>query len=148
LGPEKILTLGVEKGEMILRLLVCYGQAKGPRKEEQVRRCLEKRYHTTFYRSRTKRTMRIPGGEHAFDLVSSRGSIVGEVKSTRYPHAGKSLPTKVGDMSRDILLLLAVKRSRKRLLVLTNKKFYDFFVQTEQAKIADSRGVKTIFLDT
>jgi hypothetical protein len=87
------------------------------------------------------------GGEHVFDLVSSKRSIVGEVKSTKYPPAEKSLPTKLGDMSNDILFLLGVKRTKRRLLVLTNKKFFDYFKETVEAKIADSLGVETILVE-
>lgn len=103
-----------------------------------MRRNLEKRYHTTFSTSRTQRTIKLPGGEHQFDLVSSEA---------KYPPTEKPLPTKVGDVSRDILLLLGVKRAKRRLMVLTNKKFFNFFINTMQARIANSLGVKTILVE-
>lgn len=122
-------------------------KSSGLTREEKVRRKLETRYHTTFYATGNQRSIQIAGGKHKFDLVSSKPRIVGEVKSTKYPPAEKSLPTKVGDVSRDILLLLGVKRAKERLMVLTNKKFYDFFINTRQARIADSLGVKTILVE-
>jgi hypothetical protein len=115
--------------------------------EEQVRKILGRRLHTTFYESRAERTIKTRGGEHVFDLVSSKGSIVGEVKSTKYPPSGKPLGTKVGDLSRDILLLLGVKRAKRRLLVFTNKKLFDYFKETVQAKIANSLAVETILVE-
>lgn len=50
-----------------------------------------------------------------------------------------------GNLSRDILLLLGVKRAKRRFLVLTNKKLFDYFKGTVQEKIADSLGVGKLF---
>jgi len=123
-------------------------RSRGLSKEELVKRALETRFHTSFLRDRKAQTIRTLGGEHSFDLVSSKVRIIGEVKSTQYPAAEKSLPTKVGDVSRDIILLLGVKRAKRRILVLTDKKFFDFFINTRQARIANSLGVKTILVDS
>ena len=121
-------------------------ESTGHRTEKRVRGILEAYLHTSLDAQQPVETT---GGRHRFDLVSEKAGIFVEVKSTKYPKEEKSLPTKVGDISRDILLLLGVKRAKRCLLVLTNKKFFEYFTQkAKQAKIADSRGVEIVLVES
>jgi hypothetical protein len=109
-----------------------------------VRAILERRLHTPL----PAQAVELPGGRHRFDLFSSKAGIVGEVKSTKYPPAEKSLNTKVGDISRDILLLLGIKSAKRRLLVLTDRRFFEFFKQERQAKIAILLGIEILWVES
>ena len=107
--------------------------------EDKVRRKLKEELGSPFREA----GLLVGGKLHRFDIVSHDRQTIGEIKSTVYPASGKSLDTKVGDMSSDILLLLG-RRARRKMLVLTDKRFYDWFVETPQAKVATKKGIEII----
>ena len=114
-------------------------RSKMTRIEDKVRRKLKKEPGSPF-----REVGLLVGGKlHKFDIVSHDRQTIGEIKSTVYPASGKSLDTKVGDMSSDILLLLG-RRARRKMLDLTDKGFYDWFVKTPQAKVATKKGIEII----
>ncbi|HVP93028.1 MAG TPA: hypothetical protein VMS94_04730, partial [Acidobacteriota bacterium] len=74
---------------------------------------------------------------HEFDLVSDDASIVGEVKS------GEKSRSNYERTLNDCLFLAKIKAKRK-LLILTNKEFYDYFRAKSDGLI--SRDIEVMFI--
>jgi len=69
-----------------------------------------------------------------FDFASKDGLIVGEVKTYEPNKQNPNGPLRSavkGDLCRDCLLMMAVKRAKRRILVLTNKTVYEKFMATQ-----------------
>ena len=66
-----------------------------------------------------------------FDFASPDRTVVGQIKGSDPPIKGRSKgnarPTQLAEFSRDCLLMLAVRKARTRLFVLTNERLYDRF---------------------
>lgn len=74
---------------------------------------------------------------HEFDVVSDDMNIVGEIKSGR-----KSRGNYVGALS-DCFFLTKIK-AKKKLLVLTNKEFYEYFKVNLEGVIPDNIEIMLI----
>lgn len=109
--------------------------------EEKVRKKLERELGVALYK---KRIQIIEGVEHEFDFVSEDGSIIGEVKTSGEGRSGlthKRFQTIFGDISRDCLLLLALRRAKKRMFVLTDETVYRRFQGSQYGKAAQALGI-------
>lgn len=102
-------------------------------REDEVRQVLEERLNTRFERRRLPVGLRTDGSvrEHEFDLVSSDGKIVGEIKTfeplpSGSAHARYRPSAKIGATFQACYLLEKVKAERK-ILVLTDSEFYEIF---------------------
>jgi hypothetical protein len=77
---------------------------------------------------------------YAFDMVSPDGTIVGETKT--YAWRRKRKPdTATARASDACLFLLHAKDAKKRLLVLTDRKFYEYYVRSRQGQMVQADGV-------
>lgn len=108
---------------------------------------LEREFHVPF----TETAVNLPhGARHSFDLVSKNQKIVAEVKTSepnKAPGRGNYLRSaQLGDLARDILLLLVVRKAKKRLLILTNKTVYDLFLATPYARAAIALGIEVRYV--
>jgi hypothetical protein len=74
--------------------------------QDRVRKRVEMCYHTAFYTNCAQRTIKLPGGEHEFDLLSSKASIVGEF--TKYSSAEKLPRSRVGARPALIVTIVAI----------------------------------------
>jgi hypothetical protein len=80
---------------------------------------------------------------YKFDLVSPDGSIVGEIKTYKSPTSGGKRPSaKIAHASDACLLLLAAETAKKRLLVFTDRNFYELFKSERQGQIAEFFGIE------
>ncbi len=92
-----------------------------------------------------KRIKVVEGIEHEFDLVSEDETIVGEVKTSGEGRIGLThnrFQTIFGDISRDCLLLLAQRRAKRRIFVLTDKKVFERFLESQYGKAAKALGIE------
>ncbi|MDG7007897.1 MAG: hypothetical protein JRN06_06605 [Nitrososphaerota archaeon] len=108
---------------------------------------LEREFHVPFRET----ALNLPhGARHSFDLVSKNQRIVAEVKTSepnKAPGRERYLRSaQLGDFARDILLLLAVRKAKKRLLILTNKTVYDLFLATPYARAAIAQGIEVRYV--
>lgn len=96
--------------------------------EESVRAILSKDYGVTFNKRRLTLEKRKRDGspkKHEFDIVSPDRQIVGEIKSYKYTpkaQANTRLPRVMMDC-----LYLSLVSAKTKLMVLTDKEFYDKF---------------------
>ena len=101
--------------------------------EPYVREKLRQKRGCNFYNKDTKLGL-ITGGEHKFDIVSLDKSIVGEIKSNQTRENGDVGIGVRKSIYFDIYMLSLVK-AEKKLLVLTNKDFYNFFKRISVGKV-------------
>ena len=97
-------------------------------KEEKARQMLGKKFNTSFERRKLLIGYKSNGTpkKHEFDLVSSDGEIIGEVKTFK-PLKGGGRPSGKIDTTFQACYLLEKVTARRKLLVLTNKEFYEMF---------------------
>ena len=113
----------------------------GLSQEERVRKKLEEEFGMPLHK---KRIQVVEGVEHEFDFVSEDGSIIGEVKTSGAGRSGLThnrFQTIFGDISRDCLLLLAQRRAKKRMFVLTDETVYKRFQGSQYGKAAQALGI-------
>jgi len=113
----------------------------GLSQEERVRRKLEEEFGVPLHK---KRIQVVEGIEHEFDFVSEDGSIIGEVKTSGAGRSGLThnrFQTIFGDISRDCLLLLAYRRAKKRIFVLTDETVRRRFQASQYGKAAQALGI-------
>lgn len=112
--------------------------------ERRIRERLSKRFKTHL----DKRRVEIKDGVSAeFDIISKGERIVGQIKTSAPRRKGKlkgqiRKQTQFGALSSDCLLLAAMKKSKIRLLILTNKKMLSEFRKSPQGKAAERLRVK------
>ena len=101
---------------------------------EKVQKILEREFKTTFERNKTITVGRNSNGEtktHKFDLVSTNGKIVVEVKSCKFKNKrtqkSEYNSTRKWRILGDCFYLSKAKGAKKRLMVLTNKELYTQF---------------------
>ena len=111
---------------------------KWQEKENKVRHILEKERGESF----EQRVVPLVGADrgYKFDLVSSDGTIVGEVKTAEYKGGNKS--TAVARLSDACLLLLGAKGAKKKMLILTDKRLFELFREERQGRIAAKNGIE------
>ena len=115
--------------------------SSGINAEEKVRKKLEEEFGVALNK---KRIQVVEGVEHEFDFVSEDGSIIGEVKTSGAGRSGLThnrFQTIFGDISRDCLLLLAQKRAKKRIFVLTDETVCRRFQASQYGKAAYALGI-------
>jgi hypothetical protein len=113
-------------------------KAKWRRKEEKVREALEREKGLPL----PEKNVFLTGTDmkYKFDMVSPDGTIVGETKT--YTWRGKRVPyAKIAHASEACLFLLHAKDAKNRLLVLTDRKFYERYVRTRQGLMVQADGV-------
>jgi hypothetical protein len=110
-------------------------------KQERVRAVLEKEFGVGL--SEWEAALRGTKNRGCkFDLVSPDGSIVGEVKTFTPIKNGRHKPfAKISGTSEACFFLIHAKRAKKRLLVLTDREFFELYKRERSAEIAESEGV-------
>jgi hypothetical protein len=109
-------------------------------KEDKVREILERELKVEL----PKKEVSLTGARepYEFDMVSPDGTVVGETKSYTL---GKGYPetkpwAKVAHTSEACLFLKHAKDAKKRLLVLTDRRFHDFYVEGEKKAGINGKG--------
>lgn len=113
-------------------------------KEGKVRTKLEKQFGVKL----EERDVSLNGIERSyrFDLVSNDDSIVGEVKTYKFTASGNIPSGKLAHAGDTCLLLEHVRGAKKKLLILTDKKFYNEFKASRQGEIANSEGIEIMLI--
>jgi hypothetical protein len=101
--------------------------------ELYVRGWLTNRYHQSF-EERELPLKLITGGEHRFDTVSKDRTTVGGIKATSLREGGGVGAGAVKSAFTELYFLSLVKADRK-LLILTDKGFYELFKRRASGKI-------------
>ena len=110
-------------------------------KETRARKVLELRFGVPLPETEVP----VSGGVvYKFDLVSPDRKIVGEIRASGFPARGKLRETQIAEMCEACLFLLGAKEADMRLLVFTEREFYEPFVKTRQARVAASMGVELL----
>jgi hypothetical protein len=110
-------------------------------KENEVIRRMARKLRTTLLK---QEPIMIGKRPHRFDFASKDHSIVGEVKTSEPNKQNPDGPLRSalkGDLCRDCLVLLAAKKAKKRILVLTNQTVYEKFMYTEYGQAAKVLGI-------
>ncbi|MFA5155038.1 MAG: hypothetical protein WC453_01245 [Patescibacteria group bacterium] len=100
--------------------------------EPYVRERLREKIGCEFYNKDIKLKL-VTGGSHKFDIVSLDKNIIGDIKSHQTRENGRAGVGSVKSIYFDIYMLSLVKAKRK-ILVLTNKNFYNFFKRISTGK--------------
>ena len=120
--------------------------ANWKKKENFVRKVLSKRYGAIF----EEREVHLLGTKkgYKFDLVSSDGSIVGEVKSYVYSMPSGGRPSgKIAHASEACLFLMHAKGAKRKLLIFTDKEFFENYKKERQGQIAEFNGIELILVE-
>jgi len=116
------------------------------KKEEYVRQILSKEFRTNL----EEHTVRLHGlnESYRFDLVSPDGSIVGEIKTYAYNLPSGSRPSgKIAHASEACLFLMHAEGAKRRLLVLTDRDFYENYKKERQGRMAELNGIEIILVE-
>jgi len=109
---------------------------RGRNAEETAREWLQKKYDASF----SKRNLEIGSKSngkpamHNFDLVSEDNQIVAEVKSHQLTKSGNIPSGKISDTYEACFMLEKIS-AKKKLLILTDPKFYEIFKRYSEGKI-------------
>lgn len=112
--------------------------------EPYIRERLRQKIGCDFYSKDIKLSL-ITGGEHRFDIVSLDKNIVGDIKSNHVRANGKVGTGVKKSIYFDIYMLSLIKAKRK-IMVLTNKDFYNFFKRVSTGKVLDDIEIVLIEL--
>lgn len=115
-------------------------------KEDYVRQILSKKLGVVL----SEREVPLNGARkgYRFDLVSLDGSIVGEVKSYVYSLPSGSRPSaKIAHASEACLFLIHARGAKKRLLVFTDREFYENYRRERQGQIAVHNGIELVLVE-
>ena len=94
-----------------------------------------------------KKTVKLGGISHQFDLFSVDGSIVGEVKSGKdLDRTGKIKSYRFAELCLDCLYLMSVKVN-KRVFVLTNKEMFASFKRMTEGLALKGIEIKLVELE-
>ncbi len=80
--------------------------------------------------------------KYRFDGASRNGKTVLEVRANDVPENGKLRDTQLAETSEVCLFMLGVKNAKRRILAITQKKFYQAFMKTRQACLCQSLGIE------
>lgn len=112
-------------------------------KETKARRALETKLGVPL----PETEVAISGGvSYKFDLVSPDRKIVGEIRASGFPPRGRLRGTQIAEMSEACLFLLGANAER-RMLVFTEREFYEPFIRTRQAQVAASMGIEVLHVE-
>ena len=120
-------------------------------KEEKVRKILERKFKTNLIKRRLLISTRSDSSPifHEFDIVSVNkgfefdGRIIGEVKSDKFGNESGYRTTRFCRMVTACMYLQKIK-AKKRLLILTDKEFYDRFKRDADGLI--SKDIEIVFV--
>ncbi len=113
-------------------------------KETRARKTLELRFGVPLPETEVP----VSGGVvYRFDLVSPDRKVVGEIRASGFPVRGKLRDTQIAEMCEACLYLLGAEGAKRRLLVFTEREFYEPFIKTRQARVAASMGVELLQVD-
>jgi hypothetical protein len=85
---------------------------------------------------------------YRFDLVSPDGSIVGEIKTYVYSQpSGRKPYAKIAHASEACLFLMHAEGAGKRLLVFTDREFYENYKKGRQGRIAELNGIEITLVE-
>jgi hypothetical protein len=113
--------------------------------EEEAKKWLEQRFNTKFSKKELQVGQKSNGDPalHSFDLVSENNQIIGEVKSHQLTISGNNPSGKIQDTYGSCLMLEKIQ-ARKKLLLLTDEKFYKLFSRYSGGKI--SKDIEIVFI--
>jgi hypothetical protein len=118
-------------------------------KEERIREILSREFNTQVRKGKLVIGYRSDGSAivHEFDIVAKteEGLIIGEVKASRYGTEARFITTKFHRVLTACLYLGKVKAARK-LLILTERKFYERFKEQSDGLIDNDTEVRLIEL--
>lgn len=116
------------------------------KKEMYIRKVLSKKFNTNL----EEKNVLLEGinGKYRFDLVSSDGEIVGEIKSYKYELPSGGRPSaKIAHASEACLFLMHAKNAKRRLLVFSEKEFYEHYRKERQGQLAEHNGIEIILVE-
>ncbi len=118
-------------------------------KEKRIREILGREFNTKFRKEKLRIGHRSDGSAivHEFDIVAKtqEGLIVGEVKASRYGNEARFITTKFHRVLTACVYLGKVKAARK-LLILTERKFYERFKEKSDGLIDNEIEVRLMEL--
>jgi len=111
--------------------------------EPYVRRWLSQKYNVEF-EGHEKEMRLVTGGVHRFDAVSKDGSIIAGIKTSALRSDTTKRPIGVGVIKSTFteLYYLSIVNAKRKLMVLTDKGFYDLFCKESKGKV--STGIEII----
>lgn len=116
------------------------------RKENHVRKILSERFNVNFKERKVPLLGSTKG--YKFDLVSPDASVVGEIKTQVYSMPSGRIPyAKIAHVSEACLLLINAKDAKRRLLVFTDREFYEEYKKTRQGQIVEFNGIELILIE-
>lgn len=119
------------------------------RKEKRIREILSKELNTQVRKEKLEICHRSNGSirEHEFDIVAKtpQGLVVGEVKASRYGNEARFITTKFHRVLTACVYLGRVK-AVKKLLILTERKFYERFKEESEGLIDEDIEIRLIEL--
>jgi hypothetical protein len=80
--------------------------------------------------------------KYRFDGVSEDGKIVVEVRASDMPEKGELRDTQLAEASEACLFMLGVKNAERRILAVTQRKFYEALLKERQASLYRSLGIE------
>ncbi|MDP3792945.1 MAG: hypothetical protein Q8Q89_04450 [bacterium] len=101
--------------------------------EPYVRGWLTNRYYQPFEEMELPLKL-ITGGKHRFDIISKSQTIVGGIKTTPLRESGRVGTGAIKSLFTELYFLSLVKAERK-LLILTDKGFYELFKRRALGKV-------------
>ena len=113
--------------------------------EPFVRKWLKQKYGEKFENKNVALTL-TTGGKHKFDAVSVDRSIVADVKSSSARNDNASSRKFVAGTFRSAIVdvdYLSLIIAKKKILVLTNRDFFDYFIKRMKGKIAS--GIEVLY---
>jgi len=103
--------------------------------EQYVRSWCLSKYGVEF-ENQEKELRLITGGLHKFDVVSKDGTIVAGIKTSALRENGKVGVGVIKSTFTELYFLSLIKASTK-LMILTNKGYYEHFEKISRGKVAD-----------
>lgn len=105
--------------------------------EPHVRRWLSQ-MHGIEFEDHEKELKLLTGGRHRFDAVSKDGSIVAGIKTSALRNYASRLPIGAGVIKSTFaeIYFLTLVDAKKKLMVLTDKRFYEYFLRISSGKVA------------
>ena len=120
------------------------------RKEQRVREILSRELNTQVRKKKLEIGHRSNGSirKHEFDIVAKtpEGLVIGEVKASRYGNEARFITTKFHRVLTACVYLGKAKAVRK-LLILTERKFYEMFKEESDGLIDEDIEIRLIELE-
>jgi hypothetical protein len=118
---------------------------RGRGAEDAAKKWLQNKFNTSFFRRNLQVGSKSNGkpAMHNFDLASEDNQIVAEVKSHQLTKGGNIPSGKISDTYQACSMLEKVS-AKKKLLILTDCKFYKIFTRCSEGKI--SKEIEIVLL--